>query len=204
MGHLPWGKQQLPAHPHICAHIQPSSIQLFLGTSSMRAQHTQAQPCTHHWAMAATSTGTSRVCLVHVCAARSHLTSTTPGTHIPAAPTLGSGAALFDSPQIPTAFPADPSLSSSRREMQVSWGQHLKEAPHCSSSSGSPCTQCSPCRGGMVEDVEQRRCSRCPHAVSSCRQPQARWLGSFLGLHSAKAACAVSPSPWGGLLIFAL
>lgn len=33
--------------------------------------------------------------------------------------------------------------------------------------------------------------------------PQARWLGCFLGLRSAEAACDVSPSPWGGLLIFA-
>lgn len=43
----------------------------------------------------------------------------------------------------------------------------------------------------------------CLTGPASRGSPQARWQGSFFGFNSAKAACDVSPSPWGGLLIFA-
>lgn len=111
------------------------------------------------------------------------------------------------SQQISPSLPSGPPCGG----IQVSWGQPsgrlLAPPPGLPAhSSLSAALAAFPCRGGTGEAAaggEARLPSRClPCPVCAC-SPWARWLGCFLGHNSAKAACDVSPSPRGGLLIFA-
>lgn len=111
------------------------------------------------------------------------------------------------SQQISPSLPPGPHCGG----FQVSWGQPsgrlLAPPPGLPArSSLSAALAAFPCRGGAGEAAageEARLPSRCLLRPACARSPRARWLGCFLGLNSAKAACDVSPSPWGGLLIFA-